>query len=120
MTLLIDMNLSPLWVAFLRERGFAAVHWSSVGPATAPDTEIIDYARRNAFVVFTHDLDFGRILAIGGESSPSVVQIRAQNILPSAIGDLVVNALQTTSSHIDVGALVTIDPFQNRVRLLPI
>jgi predicted nuclease of predicted toxin-antitoxin system len=31
MKFLIDMNLSPLWVPFLANQGFEAVHWSTVG-----------------------------------------------------------------------------------------
>src|SRR5438105_2170482 len=47
MKLLIDMNLSPLWVEFLARSGFDSIHWSSVGQASAPDTEIMDYATNN-------------------------------------------------------------------------
>jgi predicted nuclease of predicted toxin-antitoxin system len=35
MRLLIDMNLTPRWVHFLRHAGYEAVHWSSVGPNSA-------------------------------------------------------------------------------------
>jgi len=38
--LLVDMNLSPSWVARLTRHGFEAVHWSIIGAATAPDVEI--------------------------------------------------------------------------------
>jgi predicted nuclease of predicted toxin-antitoxin system len=31
MKLLIDMNLSPKWVAFLAEAGWQARHWSELG-----------------------------------------------------------------------------------------
>jgi predicted nuclease of predicted toxin-antitoxin system len=31
MKFLIDMNPSPLWVPFLTEQGFGAVHWLIVG-----------------------------------------------------------------------------------------
>jgi uncharacterized protein (DUF433 family) len=44
MKFLIDMNLSPLWVRFLAEKGFDSVHWSSIGRSSAPDTEIMDHA----------------------------------------------------------------------------
>jgi len=44
MKFLIDMNLSPLWVPFLVEKGFASVHWSTVGQPWAPDSEIFDFA----------------------------------------------------------------------------
>jgi predicted nuclease of predicted toxin-antitoxin system len=41
MKFLVDMNLSPLWVQFLTNRGFEAVHWSTVGQPSAPDPEIL-------------------------------------------------------------------------------
>jgi predicted nuclease of predicted toxin-antitoxin system len=53
------MNLSPDWVDELSKLGWAAVHWSAIGDPRATDREIMDWARGNAHVVFTHDLDFG-------------------------------------------------------------
>ena len=41
MKLVIDMNLSPEWVAVLREAGWEAVHWSTIGEAGAEDTQIM-------------------------------------------------------------------------------
>ena len=37
MKLLLDMNLSPRFVAMLAAEGFEAAHWSAVGPAPADD-----------------------------------------------------------------------------------
>ena len=45
MKLLVDMNRSPSWVEYFRERGVEAVHGSAVGDARAPDGEILRYAR---------------------------------------------------------------------------
>jgi predicted nuclease of predicted toxin-antitoxin system len=97
MKFLIDMNLSPLWIPFLNQKGFEAIHWSEVGPPTALDTEIMEYASSREFVIFTHDLDFGRLLAMRSSGGPSVVQIRTQDVLPSAVGDVVVNALKAAT-----------------------
>jgi len=55
MRLLVDMNLSPQWVSLLKDAGVAAVHWSTIGAANAPDTEIMAYAIANGHVVLTHD-----------------------------------------------------------------
>ena len=41
MKLLVDMDLSPGWVDRLRQHGFEAVHWSTIG---APDDEILAWA----------------------------------------------------------------------------
>ncbi len=42
MKILIDMNLSPLWVQFLSGHALEAIHWSDVGSASATDSEILD------------------------------------------------------------------------------
>lgn len=120
MKLLIDMNLSPLWTPFLEKNGFEAIHCSEVGRAAASDTEIMEYASAGGYVIFTHDLDFGRLLAMQRSGSPSVVQVRTQDVLPDAIGDVVVNALEAARLHLDAGALVTIDLAGRRIRILPI
>jgi predicted nuclease of predicted toxin-antitoxin system len=120
MKLLIDMNLSPDWAQFLSNAGFHAVHWSALGSARASDAEIIAYARKHEYVIITHDLDFGIILAVSHDEKPSVVQIRSDDLYPSAIGKLVVNALVQAENDLDAGALVTIDPKRTRLRLLPL
>jgi predicted nuclease of predicted toxin-antitoxin system len=104
----------------LADSGIISIHWSTVGPPSAPDSAILEYASENGFVVFTHDLDFGALLAKRQVRQPSVIQIRTQDVLPAKIGDLVVNALHASWSHLEAGALVTIDPKRSRIRLLPI
>ena len=66
--LLIDMNLSPEWVQTLLAQGWEAAHWSTVGDPRATDREIMDWAAANQYVVFTHDLDFGTMLALSHEA----------------------------------------------------
>jgi predicted nuclease of predicted toxin-antitoxin system len=118
--LLVDMNLSPRWIDFLATHGISAEHWSTLGRANAPDTEIMAYARTNGHVVLTHDLDFSAILAVTQGEKPSVVQIRAEDVLVDAIGDQVVAALRQMESELDEGALVTVDPKRVRLRMLPL
>lgn len=114
------MNLSPAWVNFLAEAGIEATHWSSVGDPRASDEELMSFARSGHWVVFTHDLDFTTILAVTNAESPSVVQVRAHNILPSDIGTQVVRALRENLPLLEQGALVTIDFVSSRVRTLPL
>ncbi len=120
MRLLIDMNLSPKWVAFLQKSGFEAAHWSNVGEVSAPDSEIMAHAKANNSVILTHDLDFGSILAATGGDAPSVVQIRADNLSTDAIGGNVVTALNAMADALAQGALVTVEPARTRVSMLPI
>jgi predicted nuclease of predicted toxin-antitoxin system len=63
-------NLSPLWVPFLTNQGFEAVHSSTVGQPWAPDSETLDFAATRSWIVFTHDLDFGMLLAAYKEERP--------------------------------------------------
>ena len=63
MKILIDMNLSPAWVSVLEEAGHTASHWSTIGSLNAPDREVLLWAKANGYLLFTHDLDFGAILA---------------------------------------------------------
>ena len=62
--LLIDMNLSPEWVPVLKRHGWSAVHWSTIGDPRESDRVIMDWALRHDYIVFTHDLDFGTMLAL--------------------------------------------------------
>ena len=86
MKILLDMNLSPTWVGFLEQEGFEAVHWAAVGAPTASDADIMEWARQRHHIVFTHDMDFSALLAVTHAAGPSVLQVRAQDVLPDAIG----------------------------------
>ena len=114
------MNLPPRWVLVFAKAGWEAVHWSQVGSHTASDREIMAWARENSYVVFTHDLDFSALLAATQGEGPSVIQVRTQNILPEAIGDLVANSLKRFKGELGKGAILTLDPGRARVRILPL
>ena len=120
MRVLLDMNLSPDWVEYLARHGFDALHWSRVGDPCAPDSTIMEWARANGCVVFSHDLDYSAILAATHSDGPSVVQVRAKNVMPDAIGHDVVRVLRLRAEEIEQGAVVTIDRGRARVRLLPL
>jgi len=118
--LLVDMNLSVEWIPLLTAAGHVAVHWSEVGDPRAPDKALMQWALDNAYAVFTHDLDFGTMLALSGASGPSVLQVRCLNVLPEAIGPLVLALLRTYANEIEQGALVVADERRERVRILPL
>lgn len=120
MQLLVDMNLSPAWVDVFAGNGIPASHWSTIGPANAPDPEIMCWAVRNRYIVFTHDLDFGTLLRLTAAVEPSVVQIRAEDVRPSSMGKYVCAAILQTREELERGALLTIDPRKNRIALLPL
>jgi predicted nuclease of predicted toxin-antitoxin system len=80
----------------------------------------MDWARENGYVVFTHHLDFGTMLALTQATGPSVVQVRAQNVLPDHLGPIVVAALRQHEKALAAGALVVVEEWRNRVRILPL
>jgi len=120
MKIVIDMNLSPQWVSVLETAGHEAIHWSQIGAANAPDREIMNWARTNNYVVFTHDLDFGAILAATDANSPSVFQVRTQDISPKKLAVIVLSSLKQFEDILIEGALITINEKQARAHLLPL
>lgn len=120
MKLHIDMNLSPRWASLLINAGLNATHWSVLGAYNATDSESMAYAKAHDYIVLTHDLDFSAILAATQGKKPSVVQIRADDVNPDAIGKQVIAALRQMSTELVDGALLTVDTSRTRVRLLPL
>lgn len=120
MKILVDMNLSPAWARFLSDSNHAAVHWSAVGAEDAKDREIMTFAADNGYVVLTHDLDFGAILAAGRDNKPSVIQIRSDDLRPTTIGNSVLSALREAARELEAGALVSVEPHRARLRTLPL
>jgi predicted nuclease of predicted toxin-antitoxin system len=120
MKFIIDMNLSPEWVATFEENGYEAQHWSRVGDVKAIDSKIMDWAKKNKHIVFTHDLDFGTILAVTKTKSPSVIQVRTQEVLPENLANRLFPIIKTYESELKTGVLLTLDEAKHRIRLLPI
>jgi len=120
MKLLLDMNLSPRLPKLLEQHGFFATHWSSVGLPHAEDKEILRWAKDKGYVVVTFDLDFGAILAATGLESPSVIQIRCLDNYPEAVVPSLATALKRFETELASGALIVLDEFKARVRLLPL
>ncbi len=119
MKLLIDMNLSPRWVDFLAGKNIDAIHWSSIGKPNATDQEILEHAASNGYIVVTHDLDFGFLLARSFNTTPSVIQSRTADLRPEAIGDVLLTTLEQFRDELESGCLLTIQEDRTRVRLLP-
>jgi predicted nuclease of predicted toxin-antitoxin system len=118
--IVIDLNLSPEWVTVLSQQGWTAAHWITIGDPRASDRTIMDWAKENGHIVFTHDLDFGTILALTHADGPSVLQLRSNNVLPDHIDKIVIAALNQHENDLATGAIVVIDESNSRVRVLPI
>jgi predicted nuclease of predicted toxin-antitoxin system len=119
MKVLVDMNLSPAWAHFRRERGFESIHLSAVGSGRA-DAELMHWAAERDYILLTADLDFGATLAATRGRRPSVVQVRSDLLAPAAIGDVVVAALRQSQEELVDGALISVDANRARLRILPL
>lgn len=120
MKILVDMNLSPVWVQVLRDAGFEAIHWRDIGERDAPDSVVLEWAKQHRHAVFTHDLDFGAILAASGAAAPSVIQFRVVDPLPAAVATVVLSAIRRFEPELREGALLSIEPARARARVLPL
>jgi predicted nuclease of predicted toxin-antitoxin system len=118
--LLLDMNLSPDWVPFLQQAGIDSTHWSSIGRATAPDVEVMSWARDNGHVVFTNDLDFSALLAMTRAKGRVFCNFDSRICSPTPVGQLVLHVLQQHRDSLDNGAIVTLAQNATRVRVLPL
>lgn len=120
MHILLDMNLTPVWVEFFAEHGIQATHWSSIGPITESDAAIMHYAQMHGHVIMTNDLDFGTLLARTHNHEPSVILLRARILVPKTLGAMIISVVTKHQAAIESGALLVVDEYRYKLRLLPI
>ena len=114
------MNLSPEWVQEFNKHAIEAVHWSAVGKFDAADAVLMDWARTNEHVIFTHDLDFGTTLALTKAEKPSVIQVRTQNVTVAHLSKMVISTVESYAGLLTKGVLITLDEDKKRIRILPL
>jgi predicted nuclease of predicted toxin-antitoxin system len=120
MKILVDMNLSPIWENYISGEGIECLHWSKIGKGNEPDSFLFEYAKKNDYLILTHDLDFGAILAHSGENGPSVIQIRSNNITPEYFGKKLISVIKQAETYLEDGALIVLDETRSRIRVLPL
>ena len=120
MKFLADMGLARSTVAFLRAQGHDAVHLRDQGLQRLEDEEIIEKARAEGRVILTHDLDFGRIIAVSRANVPSVVTFRLNDMRPAQVNRYLAEVLAHFAEQLKAGALVSVNERGIRVRSLPI
>jgi predicted nuclease of predicted toxin-antitoxin system len=121
MRFLVDESLSARIVAVLADEGHEATHVTQVGLAATPDAVILRAAAESGSVVLTADVDFGTLLALGGEGVPSVVTLRSSDHLaPDEQAALVLAAIVAVGEQLEKGAIATVTSERIRLRTLPI
>jgi predicted nuclease of predicted toxin-antitoxin system len=68
----------------------------------------------------THDLDFGELLALSGDTLPSVVIFRLQDMRPYNVNHCLQIRVTEHQNALDQGAIFSVSEGHIRVRTLPI
>jgi len=104
---LADMGLARSTVAFLRARGYDAIHLRDEGLQRLDDDEIVEKALREGRVILTHDLDFGRIVALRRGRLPSVIAFRLTDMRPAQVNHYLGEVLGRFAEQLESGTLVS-------------
>ncbi|MGB9776420.1 MAG: DUF5615 family PIN-like protein [Anaerolineae bacterium] len=120
MRFLLNMNVPRSLAVLLAARGHLCRHVGDIGMSRATDEAILQEARMHQEVVVTHDLDYGHLLALSGESAPSVVIFRLRNTHPENLFAQMMKVWAEIEEPLRRGAIVVLEDAALRVRLLPI
>jgi predicted nuclease of predicted toxin-antitoxin system len=120
MRFLADMGVAPSTVSQLQKLGYDAVHLSNEGLMRLPDSQIVVKGRTENRVILTFDLDFTDLLAVSGESLPSVIIFRLKNTLPSFVSSRLITVITECGETLNKGAIIIVEDARYRVRRLPL
>ena len=71
-------------------------------------------------MILTHDLDFGRVVALSQSRLPSVITFRLSDMQPRQVNRYLAEVLNRFAEQLESGALVSVNEQAIRVRALPI
>lgn len=104
----------------LRESGHEATHLEEEGLRRMKDPGVFEKAIREDRIVITEDLGFGEIAAFAKGNRPSIVILRLENMRWEHVAERLGQVLPACEEDLARGAVVVIEEFRYRVRLLPI
>lgn len=120
MKFLLDMPVSFLLVDVLHEYGHEGVHAHRIGKDRAPDSELLDIARRESRIIITADLDFPRILALSLAEGPGIILFRGGNYSDIEMCDLLARVLDRVPADVLHISVCVVDKKRIRIARLPL
>lgn len=117
----VDNALSPVVATRLVECGHDAIHVRDIGLSAAEDEVILETAAREDRVVLSADTDFAMLLALRGESKPSIILFRrGVDRHPARQTNLLLANFDLIGESLASGSVVVFDEERIRIRTLPI
>lgn len=120
MKLLLDQGLAHQTASLLKADGIDALHVSDIGLSSASDKEIITQAKILKRIIVTFDTDFHALMALSGETFPSVIRIRIENLKRNEQYLMIKDIIKGSQKNLEKGVLMTVQKNKIRVRYLPI
>lgn len=114
MKLLADLHISPRTVSFLRELGHDVVRVAEVLSPKSSDEEIVAHAASTERVILTQDLDFSAIIALRGQSGPSLITLRLTSSRVESVNAALKRILPPLEQEARAGVLVSVE--DDRIR----
>jgi predicted nuclease of predicted toxin-antitoxin system len=90
MKLLFDQNISQRILKVLPEIYNGSIHVKMEGLINSPDRIIWDFAKKNGFIIVTHDSDFNELNSLLG-FPPKIIWIRTGNLKTQVIIDMLID-----------------------------
>lgn len=118
--LIADVNISPLTVLGLKLQGYNVIRTTDFLSATAADADILEFARVEARIVLTQDLDFSMLVALNNYNQPSLITLRLSSAKPHLVTQRLLEVLPALEQELMEGVAVTINDKSVRIRKLPI
>jgi len=105
----------------LRRAGHDAIHVRDYRLQESEDEVIFDRAAREERIIVSADTDFGTLLALRREKTPSVILLRRMvPRRPESQVSFLLSNLNEIAESLERGAVVVIEETRLRVRPLPI
>lgn len=120
MRFVLDMGLARSTAEFLRHQGHDAIHLRDQGLQRLSDEKIAAKALAERRIILTHDLDFGRIVALSRGQLPSVVTFRLTDMRAAEVNRRLEDVLERFAALLEEGALISVTDEAVRVRRLPV